>query len=110
MIVEFVRFQRPKGWTREQVLADARTTITKWRANEKLVRKHYIIGDDDMVGAFYIWPTREDAERAHDAAWRDGVTQKTGAPPTISYFDLAMIVDNASGSVQEFAAGATEWS
>lgn len=76
MIVEFVRFQRPKGWTREQVLADARTTITKWRANEKLVRKHYIIGDDDMVGAFYIWPTREDAERAHDAAWRDGVTQK----------------------------------
>lgn len=109
MIVEFLRFRHPKGQSREQVLADARTTVAKWQANAKLIRKHYIIGDDDMAGAFYIWPTKEDAEQAHDAAWRDGVAKRTGAPPTISYFDLQMIVDNAEGSVREFAADETRW-
>lgn len=109
MIVEFVQFRRPKGWSRDEVLADARATIDKWRANTRLVRKHYLIGEGDMVGAFYIWPSRADAEAAHDAVWRAGVEQKTGAPPQIDYFDLTMIVDNAAGSVTEFAAASEEW-
>jgi hypothetical protein len=109
MIVEFVQFRRPHGWSRDQVLEDARATVPKWRAEARLVRKHYVTGENGMVGAFYIWPTRVDAERAHDAIWRAAVAAKTGAPPSISYFDLTMIVDNAAGSVTEFAEDEETW-
>ncbi|MDE2362898.1 MAG: hypothetical protein KGM42_09485 [Hyphomicrobiales bacterium] len=105
MIVEFVRFPKPEGWTREDVLADARTVVEKWRADPALVRKHFLMGEDGMLGAFYIWPSRKDAERAHDAAWRTAVAEKTGAAPAIDYFDLTMVIDNAAGTVTEFERG-----
>ena len=31
MIVEFVQFKYPPGWSREQILADARTSVPRWR-------------------------------------------------------------------------------
>ena len=103
MIVEFVQFRHPPGWTSAQILEDARHTVAKWQANTELVRKHYIASDDGMAGAYYIWPSKEAAQRGHDAQWLDAVEQKTGAQPTIRYFDLMMIVDNEAGSVTEFS-------
>ena len=68
MIVEYVQFKYPAGWTREQILDDARPTAVKWRANKELIRKHYIAGENGNGGAFYIWPSKEAAQRGHDAA------------------------------------------
>ncbi|MFO1115289.1 MAG: monooxygenase [Beijerinckiaceae bacterium] len=107
MIVELVEFRVPPGWTREQILEDARHTVAKWRADPDLVRKHYLVGENGMAGAFYIWPSREAAERGHDAAWRAGVEKRTGSQPSIRYFDLMMIVDNAAGATTEYPPGAT---
>jgi hypothetical protein len=68
------------------------------------VRKHYLLSEDEAECAgLYIWPTRAAAEAAHDATWRAAVTQRTGAAPTIRYFDLQMLLDNEAGTV-------TEWS
>jgi hypothetical protein len=106
MIVEYVLFKSPPGKSREEILADAKLTVPKWRANKELVRKHYIESDDGDGGAFYIWPSREAAERGHDAAWRAGVEQRTGSPPVIRYFDLLMIVDNEAGKVTEYPTNA----
>ena len=108
MIVEFVQFTYPPGLTREQILEDARTTIPRWRANKELVRKHYIVGEDGTGGAFYIWPSKEAAQRGHDAEWRAGVEQRTGAPPTIRYFDLLMVLDNETGTVAEYPPNAAQ--
>jgi hypothetical protein len=106
MIVEYVLFKSPPGKSREEILADAKLTVPKWRANKELVRKHYIESEDGYGGAFYIWPSREAAERGHDAAWRAGVEQRTGSAPVIRYFDLLMIVDNEAGKVTEYPANA----
>ena len=92
MIVEYVLFKSPPGKSREDILADAKLTVPKWRANKDLVRKHYI--------------EREAAERGHDAAWRAGVEQRTGSTPVIRYFDLLMVVDNEAGKVTEYPADA----
>jgi hypothetical protein len=103
MIVEFVQFRTPPGLSRDEVLADARSTVAHWRANKDLIRKHYVLSEDGTTGgAFYIWPSKEAAQRGHDAVWREGVERRTGAPPVIHYFDLMMIVDNERGSVTEF--------
>ena len=104
MIVEFVQFKYPPGWTREAILEDARTTVPRWRANKELIRKHYIASEDGSGGAFYIWPSKEAAQRGHDAEWLANIKARTSATPTIRYFDLLMIVDNEAGNVTEFPA------
>jgi hypothetical protein len=104
MIVEYVLFKSPPGKTRDEILADAKKTVPKWRANKELVRKHYIESDDGFGGAFYIWPSRAAAERGHDADWRAGGRARTGSDPVIRYFDLLMIVDNEAGQVTEYPA------
>jgi hypothetical protein len=102
MIVEHVQFTYPPGMTREQILEDARTTIPRWRGNRELIRKHYIMNEDGTGGAFYIWPSKEAAQRGHNAEWFANIKARTGATPTIRYYDLMMIVDNEAGSVTEF--------
>ena len=102
MIVEYVLFKSPPGLDREQILEGARQTVPRWRANRELIRKHYIEAEDGYGGAFYIWPSKEAAQRGHDAAWRAGVEQRTGSQPVIRYFDLLMIVDNERGTVTEY--------
>jgi len=104
MIVELVTFRAPAGADWDAILIDARATIPRWRANRELVRKHYLLSEDGQECAgLYLWPTRAAAEAAHDAAWRAGVAQRTGAAPEIRYFALQMLLDNEAGTV-------TEWS
>ena len=102
MIVELVAFACPPGWTREQIVEDARHTIAKWQSNAELIRKHYVIGEDGSLGGIYLWRSKEAAQRGHDAAWQAAVERRTGARPTIRYFDLTMILDNEAGTVVEF--------
>jgi len=102
MIVEYVQFKYPEGMTREQILADGRTTIPRWQANKELIRKHYIVDEDGNGGAFYIWPSKEAAQRGHNAEWFANIKARTGATPTIRYYDLMMILDNENGKVTEF--------
>jgi hypothetical protein len=107
MIVELVTFSHPAGWSREQILEDAKHTIPKWTGNRELVRKHFLrgIGDNERDGGgIYIWPSVEAAKQAHDAAWREGVKKRTGAYPAIRYFDLFLLIDNEQGKVTEYAA------
>ena len=104
MIVELVLFQSPPGMDRDAVLEDAKHTIPRWRANKDLVRKHYLLSDDGWGGGLYIWPSREAAEKAHDAEWQAGVEKRTGAKPVIKYFDLLMLLDNEKGTVTEWPA------
>lgn len=101
MIGEIVSYRAPAGVKdRETIVADAHSTVPKWRSNPDLIRKHYMWRDDGKyVCGFYLWKSREAAEQGHDAAWRKAVEERTGEPPTISYFDVFMILDNATDTV-----------
>jgi hypothetical protein len=104
VILELVTFRATPGADWDAILAEARATIPRWRANAQLVRKHYLLSEDGTECAgLYIWATRAAAEAAHDAAWRAAVAQRTGSPPRIAYFALQMLLDNEAGTV-------TEWS
>jgi hypothetical protein len=46
MIVEFVTFKAPPGADWDAILSGARATISHWRANAQLVRKHYLLSED----------------------------------------------------------------
>ncbi|HWV42772.1 hypothetical protein [Pseudorhodoplanes sp.] len=107
MIVELVTFSFPDGHTREQELDAVRGVVGKWAANPDLVRKHFLWGIGDAAGTgagFYIWPSIEAAERAHNDEWREAVKKRTGGYPTIRYFDLLTLVDNERGAITEWDA------
>jgi hypothetical protein len=68
MIVELVTFGATPG---DAILAEARATIPRWRANRQLGRKHCRLSEDGTeCSGLYIWPTRAATEVAHDAARR----------------------------------------
>ena len=107
MILELVEFNSPKGWNRQQVAEEARNVIPKWRANTEQLRKHFLLSLDGKTGAgVYIWPSVEAEQKAHNEEWRQSVIKRTGAAPTLRYFDLFLLVDNEKGAVTEFPAAA----
>jgi hypothetical protein len=107
MILELVEFNSPKGWTREQVVEDARHVIDKWRGNPELLRKHFLLSLDGKAGGgVYIWPSLDAAQKAHGEEWRQSIIKRTGAAPTIRYFDLFLLIDNEQGKVTEFTDAA----
>ena len=86
---------------------DARHVVPKWQANKELKRKHFLLELNGKTGAgVYIWPSVEAAQRGHDEAWRQSVIKRTGAAPTIRYFDLFLLIDNERGTVTEFPEAA----
>jgi len=107
MILELVEFNSPKGWSRQQVAAEARNVIPHWQANKELLRKHFLLELDGKTGAgVYIWPTLQAARKAHDETWRQSIIKRTGGAPTIRYFDLFLLIDNEKGTFTEFPAAA----
>lgn len=110
MIVELVTFPTPAGWTRDQMLQDARHVIPRWTGNKDLLRKHFAMGMGENVGTsagIYVWPSVEAAQNAHDATWREAVKKRSGSYPTIQYFDLFLLIDNENGKVTEWASDGT---
>jgi hypothetical protein len=78
--------------------------VPKWRANPDLIRKHFLRSEDGRWNfGFYLWKSRDAALRAHDAAWRSEVVERSGAEPEITYFDAFMVIDNEAGTVWEEA-------
>ncbi len=111
MILEFVEFNSPKGWSRQQVAEEARNVIPKWQANKELLRKHFLLeltgSQGSKTGAgVYVWPSVEAAKRAHNEEWRQSIIKRTGGAPTIRYFDLFLLIDNEHGKVSEFPEAA----
>jgi hypothetical protein len=107
MILELVEFDSPPGWSRQQVVDEAKHVVPKWRANRDLLRKHFLLELNGKTGAgVYIWPSVEAAQCAHNEDWRQSVIKRTGGAPTIRYFDLFLLIDNESGKVSEFPEAA----
>ena len=52
MIAEMVMFQLPAGMSRDDVLAAAYDTVPGWQANGDLLRKHYLLDEDNRTYGF----------------------------------------------------------
>lgn len=102
MIAEIVTFDNPPDATREQLVEGALQTVARWQANPELVRKHYLSSLDRRQGmGFYLWPSIEAAQAGHDAEWIAQAEARTGGKVHIAYYDLLMVLDNASGTLTQ---------
>lgn len=100
MITAMVQFRLPKPLTREEAREVFLSTAPKYRAVAGLIRKYYLLFEDGATaGGVYLWQTRADAERLYSEEWRQFIRDKYGAPPTVTYFESPVVVDNLAGTI-----------
>ena len=102
MITEFVLFDLPQGFSRDDAVATMHEAAPKWLNLPDLVRKTFVYDPvTNQAGAFYLWENKAAAEAAHNEAWRQSVRDRFGSEPSIRYLDTPLVVDNALGRIIE---------
>jgi hypothetical protein len=100
MITALVQFKLPQPISRARAREIFSGTAPKYRAVDGLIRKYYILSQDGgTAGGVYLWNSREDADRLYTDEWRQFVRGKYGVPPSVTYFESPVIVDNVAGAI-----------
>ncbi|TAY52064.1 hypothetical protein ELH75_34035 [Rhizobium leguminosarum] len=98
MIAALVLFPVPAGTTMEQIKVAYELSAPRFTGMPGLLSKHYLFDGAGQGGAFYVWSTRADAEALYTEEWRQSLTQRYGAPPTLSIYEVPVAIDNAAAS------------
>jgi hypothetical protein len=100
MITVLVQFKLPQPITRDKAREIFLSTAPKYRDIQGLIRKYYVLSQDgDTAGGVYLWKSREDAERLYTEDWKKFVREKYGAPPSVTYFESPVVVDNLTHEI-----------
>lgn len=102
MITAVVQFGIRPPVGRAQAREMFAATAPRYREVSGLVRKYYLLAENGRsVGGVYLWRSRKDAERMYSRKWRKQIKERYGEEPSVTFFDCPVIVDNASGVIQE---------
>lgn len=100
MITAFVQFKLPEPISREKARELFSGTAPKYREIHGLIRKYYLLSQDSgTAGGVYLWNSQEDAERLYTDEWKKFIFDKYGAPPSVTYFESPVVVDNLTGEI-----------
>ena len=84
----------PAGLPRATVEAGMARSVPTYAAVPGLIRKYFTIGQADF-GGLYLFRDRASAQAWFSDAWRTRVVATYGAQPTVTYFDVPLVVDNS---------------
>ena len=81
------------------------TTAPNYRGRDGLHSKAYIYAEDGgQLGGFYVFDSRADAEALYTDAWRVRATELYGVEPTVQYFEVPVLIENAVGAATSACA------
>lgn len=101
MITALVQFTLPAPIDLKEAARLFEGSAEKYLGLPGLIRKYYIRAEDGgTAGGIYLWEDRAAAEKVYSGAWRDMVTERYGAPPTVTYFDTPVVVDNRTSAIE----------
>ena len=89
-----VSIPTPAGVPRATVEAGMARSVPTYAAVPGLIRKYFTIGQADF-GGLYLFRDRVSAQAWFSDAWRARVVATYGAQPTVTYFDVPLVVDNS---------------
>jgi len=102
MFTVIAYFKLPEGMTREEIIFKFEQTTQKWRDNQDLIRKDYLIDlDRGIAGGVYLWKEKMHAEIWLGAEFRKMVKDKYGEEPTLQFFETPIVLDNITGSIKK---------
>ena len=100
MITVIVYFKLPVGMTREEIIPKFEQTTQKWRDNQDLIRKNYLIDlGRKTAGGVYLWKEKMHAEIWLGAEFRKMVKDNYGEEPTFQFFENPIVIDNITGDI-----------
>jgi hypothetical protein len=100
MITVIVQFKLSQPITRDKAREMFLATAPKYLDIQGLIRKYYLLSDDGATaGGVYLWKSREDAERLYTDDWKRFVLEKYGSPPTVTYYESPVVVDNVTHGI-----------
>jgi hypothetical protein len=98
MITAIVLYDMPKSITREQCLAHYQKIASGFLEAPGFVRKQLIYRIDGKVaGGAYMWKTLEAAKTFYSGPWLEGIKERYGSEPRITYFETFAIADQKDG-------------
>ena len=102
MITVIVYFKLPDGITREEIISKFEQTAQKWRDNQDLFHKNYLIDlDRGIAGGVYLWKEKMHAQIWLGADFRKMVKENYGEEPTFQFFETPIVVDNIAGGIMK---------
>ena len=93
MIAKLVSFQLPTDMSREDVVLMAREVALEWLKHPKLLRKDFLLDENNKTYGYYVFADRESAEQAHGEDFLARLKKQFGVEPTMQYFDYLMTAD-----------------
>lgn len=97
MIGANVTFDYDGDFDRSRVLKVAETARGTFEGMSDLRFKFFTFDENKQRATnFYVWESKEAAERFFSEELRERVTDLYGAAPTIEFVEIAQIVDNSS--------------
>ena len=98
MITAIVLYDLPKSITREQCQAHYHKIAPSFLKAPGFLRKQFIYSVDGKVGGgVYMWETLEAANAFFSGPWLDGIRERYGIEPRISYFETFAVADAKDG-------------
>lgn len=97
MIIAIVTFPTPAE-APEDPRSLLEATAPAYREVPGLERK-YFVGNARVAGGIYQWRDRDSAERFYDDSWRQRMTERYGAVPSVELFAAPCLVDNVNDQV-----------
>jgi hypothetical protein len=98
MITAIVLYDLPKSITREQCLAHYQRIAASFLEAPGFVRKQFIYAMDGKVaGGAYMWKTLEAAKAFYSGPWLEGIRERYGNEPRITYFETFAVADRKDG-------------
>lgn len=99
MIAKLVSYQLPADLNREQVIEMAKEVAEKWLQHPKLIRKDFLLDENNVTYGYYLFPDRESAEAAHGDDFLQRLENNFGVKPQIKYFDYLLTADAGRGLI-----------
>ncbi len=105
MITVLVTYKLPDGTDRNAARKSSQQAAPRFQGIPGLASKHFLYHEaEGLGGGFYTWESREQAEAFHSTAWLDSMEERMGSRPTLTFFETAVLVDNADGNILVEAA------
>ncbi len=100
MVTVLVQFKLPQPIARDKAREIFLGTAPKYQDIQGLIRKYYLLSEDGgTAGGVYLWTSRKDAERLYTKEWENFVREKYGTPPSVTYFECPVVVDNLTREI-----------
>lgn len=100
MITAIVRYRLPPTIDRNACRLHFLRIAPTFSEVPGLISKHFIWKADGTAGGVYQWESRAAAEAFYAGPWRRGIVERYGTEPTIEFFEVFGITDNADGVVR----------